>query len=127
MESRPWTGQSPPETSSGPQAGTAHEVEAAELVSSAASQTTGPRRWMPAVIARASADWWRLCKLSRPRPARASVRNFRFDQPHQMVQRFLPAEVTHLGGDRGGNALLHDVELRATADRAQRDRRDHLA
>src|SRR5262245_43305818 len=43
-----------------------------------------------------------------------------------MVQRLLPAEVTHLGRYHGGNALLHDAQLRAAADRAQRDRRHHL-
>ena len=41
-----------------------------------------------------------------PAAVAKSVRNLRFDEPRQMVQGFLPAEVTHLGGYRVGNALL---------------------
>ena len=44
---------------------------------------------------------------------RSFVRDFRLDQPGQLLQRFLPAQVAHLHRNRLGDAFLHDPHLGA--------------
>lgn len=60
-------------------------------------------------------------------PGATSVGNFRFDEPRQMFERLLPAEIAELRRDRLRNPLLHDVQLRPAGHGAQGDGRDHLA
>jgi len=71
---------------------------------------------------------------ARPRgssmPTRAetpSVRNLGLDQPGQLRQRLLPAEVAHLDRDHIGDAFLHDGHVGAAGHRPQRNGGAHLA
>jgi hypothetical protein len=41
-------------------------------------------------------------------PREGLPRDFRLYQLREQGQRFLPAQVAHLGGDHGGDPFLHD-------------------
>ncbi|KAG1082453.1 hypothetical protein G6F40_015120 [Rhizopus arrhizus] len=43
------------------------------------------------------------------------------DRLGQLRQRFLPAQVAHLGRNDGRDAFLHDADVGAAGDLAQRD------
>ena len=55
-----------------------------------------------------------------------TVRDVGFDEHRELGQRFLPAEVAHLGGDDGGHALLDDVHLGAAQHFLQGDGHLHF-
>src|SRR5438067_2573816 len=67
--------------------------------------------------------YWDEINSAGADPRTRLIGNLGFDKFRQKNERFLPAEVAHLGGDHVGHAFLHDVQFRPARHLLQGDRR----